>query len=187
MPLARIGVERALRLLAHLHGVVGRALHIAVPPVVRADLHVLQTATGIRRRAEGEIEREDAHRRLHLAVMGLRRHAVGADERPECRRRSGCQPADGALIDVHLGSRTANADNGNHLSGVANGLREPRCGLRGTHRCGADEHRYRTEQYQESSHQHMLVGDAFDLRGGHAATSSISVVQRRPLRSPTGP
>ena len=31
----------------------------------------------------------------------------------------------------------------------------------GLYRCGADEHRYRTEKYQESSHQNMLVGDAF--------------------------
>ena len=61
--------------------------------MVRSDLDVLQPAAGIRRGAEREVEREDAHRRQHVAVMGLRGHAVGADDGPGLPTPIGCQPA----------------------------------------------------------------------------------------------
>ncbi len=123
---ARVGVERTLRLLAHLHGVVGRALHIAVPPVIRTDLDVLQPTARVGLRAEGEVEGEYAHRGgFHFAVVGLRCHSVGPDMRRDshadrlpARRR--------ALPDIHFRRRTAHADNRDDLSRGADRIGEPR-------------------------------------------------------------
>ena len=47
--------------------------------MVRADPDVLQATAGIRRGAEGEVEREDTHRRGHVAVVRFGSHAIRPD------------------------------------------------------------------------------------------------------------
>jgi hypothetical protein len=69
--------------------------------VVGPDLDVLQAAAGIRGGAKREVQGVDAHRRLHLAVMGLRGHALGADEGGNTHA-DGFPACSGALEDVDL-------------------------------------------------------------------------------------
>jgi hypothetical protein len=154
---ARVGVERALRLLANLHRVVGRALHVAVPPVVLPHLDVLKAAAGVGRGAEREVEREDAHRGEHLAVVGLGCHArrpdvrgyPGSDRLPACRR---------ALVHVDLGIRSANSDNGNHLCRIAHLVGEPWNELGPRDRGGHEPRRRCAQQNHQSAHASIVNG-----------------------------
>jgi len=120
----RSSVERAVGFLADLHGVVGRALHVAVPPVVVGHLDVLQTTAGIGLGAEGGVEAEDAHRGRRDVVLGLRGHAGGADvgRDPDGDRLPAGRTA---LPDIHLGRGAAGADDGEDLGRATDVALEP--------------------------------------------------------------
>ena len=112
--------------MADLHGVERGAAVIAVPPVIRPDLNVFETATRVGRGPERKRQREDAHRRGRVTALGLRRHTC----RPDVGGYAGLDrlPARGAaLVDIHFRGRTAGADYRNHLSGIADRGRKPRC------------------------------------------------------------
>ena len=135
------GIERALRLLAHLHAVERGAMVVAAPPVVGSDLGVRQSPTGIRGGTEGRVERVDTHRGGRNLALGLRRHAQRADVSGNAGRER-LPTGRGALVDIHSRVRTARADHRNHLRGTADRVREPGRASRATYR---REHKRRAD------------------------------------------